>query len=102
MSVKREAPSRKGTSEVPGHLDESWTEWDGRMTLRLEGEGSDPPITILAGTLDQAVLHGLLRRLYARSLPLTPRFVLRTARGNEPPSHPMRKKYDNPHNDQPP
>ncbi len=56
--------------KVPGHLDATWTEWNGRMTLRVEGEGSDPPITILTGTLDQAALHGLLRRLYALGLPL--------------------------------
>ena len=24
--------------KVPGHLDESWTEWDGRMTVSVEGE----------------------------------------------------------------
>jgi hypothetical protein len=55
---------------VPGELDESWTEWDGRMTLRVECEGDSPPVSILTGTLDQAALHGLLRRLYALGLPL--------------------------------
>ena len=55
---------------VPGHLDESWTEWDGRMIARVEGESSDRPITVLTGTLDQAALHGLLRQLYGLGLPL--------------------------------
>ena len=29
--------------KVPGHLDESWTEWDARMTLTVENEGDGPP-----------------------------------------------------------
>jgi len=55
---------------VPGHLGEKWTEWDGKMVLTFEAEGDGPPVTILTGALDQAALHGLLRRLYALGLPL--------------------------------
>ena len=36
--------------KVPGHLDEDWSDW--------------------AGTVDQAALQGLLRRLYSLGLPL--------------------------------
>jgi hypothetical protein len=39
---------------VPGELDESWADWDGKMTV----------------TVDQAAPHSLLRRLYALGLPL--------------------------------
>ena len=56
--------------KVPGHLDESWTEWNGRMTLRVETENDGPPITTLTGIVDQAALQGLLRRLYSLGLPL--------------------------------
>ena len=57
--------------KVPGHLDKSWSEWAGGMTITLESEGDGPPVTILTGTLaDQAALQGLLRRLYALGLPL--------------------------------
>ena len=56
--------------KVPGHLDESWSEWDGRMTVMVESEGDGPPVTILTGTVDQAALQGLLRRLYSLGLPL--------------------------------
>ena len=35
-----------------------------------EGEGNSHPVTTLTGALDQAALHGLLRRLYALGLPL--------------------------------
>ena len=57
--------------EVPGHLDESWSDWAGGMTITAEIEGDDPPITTLTGIVaDQAALQGLLRRLYSLGLPL--------------------------------
>ena len=56
--------------KVPGHLDESWTEWNDRMTVTIESEDDRPPITTLTGTFDQAALQGLLRRLYSLGLPL--------------------------------
>ena len=56
--------------QVPGHIGESWSDWAGGMTITVEGEGDDPPITTLTGTLDQAALQGLLRRLYSLGLPL--------------------------------
>ena len=56
--------------KVPGQLDESWSDWAGGMTITVEREGDDPPVTTLTGTIDQAALHGLLRRLYSLGLPL--------------------------------
>ena len=56
--------------KVPGHLDESWTEWDGRMTVTVESDDDGRPVTTLTCTIDQAALHGLLRRLYSLGLPL--------------------------------
>jgi len=56
--------------KVPGHLNESWSEWVGSMTITVESEGDGSPITILTGTFDQAALLGLLRRLYSLGLPL--------------------------------
>jgi len=55
---------------VPGHLDENWAEWTDKMTLTADCQSDGQPITILTGTIDQAALHGLLRRLYAFGLPL--------------------------------
>jgi hypothetical protein len=40
------------------------------MTIAVDSEGDHPPIATLIGTLDQAALHGLLRRLYSLGLPL--------------------------------
>ena len=56
--------------KVPGELDESWTDWDGKMAVTVESEGEGPPVTTLTGTVDQAALQGLLRRLYSLGLPL--------------------------------
>jgi hypothetical protein len=56
--------------KVPGLLDEKWSEWDGMMTIMVECEDSNSPVTTLTGTIDQAALHGLLRRLYSLGLPL--------------------------------
>jgi hypothetical protein len=56
--------------KVPGELDESWWEWAGDMTITVECEGDGPPVTTLTGTVDQAALQGLLRRLYSLGLPL--------------------------------
>jgi hypothetical protein len=57
--------------KVPGHLDQSWSEWAGGMTITVENGDDDPPITTLTGVVaDQAALQGLLRRLYSLGLPL--------------------------------
>jgi hypothetical protein len=56
--------------KVPGVIDFSRSDWAGSMTLSVEGEEAGCPITSLTGELDQAALHGLLRRLYAQGLPI--------------------------------
>ena len=56
--------------KVPGHLDESWREWDGKMTVAVKFDDDDTPVTTLTGAVDQAALQGLLRRLYSLGLPL--------------------------------
>jgi len=56
--------------KVPGHIGESWLDWIGGMTITVETEVDGPPVTTLTGTLDQAALQGLLRRLYSLGLPL--------------------------------
>ncbi len=56
--------------KVPGHLNESWSEWAGGMAITVESDVDGLPVTILTGSLDQAALLGLLRRLYSLGLPL--------------------------------
>ena len=56
--------------KVPGELPKNWSDWAGGMAITVQCEESGTPITILTGTVDQAALHGLLRRLYSIGLPL--------------------------------
>jgi len=56
--------------KVPGHLDESWSDWDGKITITIDSDVDGLPVTTLTGKVDQAALHGLLRRLYSLGLPL--------------------------------
>ena len=55
---------------VPGHLDESWSDWAGAMTITVASDDDGLPATTLTGAVDQAALLGLLRRLYSLGLPL--------------------------------
>lgn len=56
--------------KVSGYLDGSWSEWAGDMVISVKSEDEDYYITVLTGTLDQAALQGLLRRLYGMGMPL--------------------------------
>jgi hypothetical protein len=74
MRAARQQPTldRPATYQikVPGHIGESWSDWAAGMTITVEREGDGPPVTTLTGTVDQAALLGLLRRLYSLGLPL--------------------------------
>ena len=52
---------------VEGRLDSRWAAWFDGMALRSEGDGTT---TIHGPVLDQAALHGLLRKLRDVGLPL--------------------------------
>jgi hypothetical protein len=54
--------------KVPGEIGESWSDWVEGMAITVDCEGDDQPVTTLTGTLDQAALQDLLRRLYALGL----------------------------------
>jgi hypothetical protein len=56
--------------KVPGLLGESWSDWIEGLTITVDRDGDDRPITTLTAVLDQAALQGVLRRLYALGLPL--------------------------------
>jgi hypothetical protein len=56
--------------KIPGHISENWADWVDGIKVTVESESDDRPVTVLSGTLDQADLQGLLRRLYALGLPL--------------------------------
>lgn len=51
-------------------LDERWSDWDTEMKITFDSDEAGKIVTTLTGTVDQAALQGLLRRLYALGLPL--------------------------------
>lgn len=52
---------------VKGHLGSQWKDWFGDLTVTLEDNGE----TLLTGpVVDQAALHGLLRRVRDLGIPL--------------------------------
>jgi hypothetical protein len=52
---------------IKGHLDSQWTDWFGGLTITLEEDGD----TLLTGpVIDQAALHGLLKKVRDLGMPL--------------------------------
>lgn len=51
---------------IKGHLGRDWTDWFGGLSIRLEDNGE----TLLAGRMDQAALHGLLKKVRDLGMPL--------------------------------
>lgn len=52
---------------IEGHLGPQWADWFGGMTITLEENGD----TLLTGlVVDQAALHGLLRKVRDLGMPL--------------------------------
>ena len=72
---------------VKGHLGRQWTDWFGSVTITLEDNGN----TLLTGpVVDQAALHGMLRKVRDLGLPLVsvirvenPSSIKSTAKENE-------------------
>jgi len=56
--------------EVFGNLDSGWLDWIGEISVEVSSDDSNRPVTTLTGSIDQAALIGLLRRLYSLGLPL--------------------------------
>ena len=52
---------------IKGHLGREWTDWFGGLAITLEDNGD----TLLTGPIvDQAALHGLLRKVRDMGMPL--------------------------------
>ena len=52
---------------IKGHLGSQWTEWFGGLVITLEDNGD----TLLTGpVVDQAALHGLLKKVRDLGMPL--------------------------------
>jgi len=52
---------------IKGHLDDRWAEWFEGLTITLEEDGD----TLITGpVIDQAALHGLLKKVRDLGMPL--------------------------------
>jgi len=52
---------------IKGHLGGQWADWFGEVTITVEEDGN----TLLTGTvIDQAALHGLLKKVRDLGMPL--------------------------------
>lgn len=56
--------------KVPGEFDEGWLSLNEKVTVALESTNDGQLNTVIACSVDQAALHGILRRLYYLGLPL--------------------------------
>ena len=64
---------------LKGHLDARWAEWFEGLTITLEENGD----TLLTGpVIDQAALHGLLKKVRDLGLPLVSVNLVQTNRTN--------------------
>lgn len=53
--------------KVEGHLDSAWTDWFDGLTLTLQDNGE---MLITGPVIDQAALHGLLKKVRDLGMPL--------------------------------
>jgi hypothetical protein len=56
--------------KVPGVVNQKWVNKEDEMSVLVEDDNDGLPTTALIVTVDQAALHGLLRRFYSLGLPL--------------------------------
>lgn len=56
--------------KVPGELDENWVDLVENTQVLVEHGEDGQAVSVLTGMFDQAALHGLLRLLYSRGVPL--------------------------------
>ncbi|MCL4562069.1 MAG: hypothetical protein M1281_15845 [Chloroflexi bacterium] len=65
---------------LKGHLDDRWTEWFEGLTITLEEDGN----TLLAGpVIDQAALHGLLKKVRDLGMPLVSVSLLKPGQADQ-------------------
>ncbi len=66
---------------IKGHLDSQWTDWFAGLTITLEEDGN----TLLTGTvIDQAALHGLLKKVRDLGMPLVSVCPLKPGQADQP------------------
>ena len=66
---------------LKGHLDDRWSEWFEGLTITLEEDGD----TLLTGpVIDQAALHGFLKKVRDLGMPLVSVSPLERGQADQP------------------
>jgi len=65
--IQQELAGQRYEIRLKGHLDESYADWFEGLTFTHESDGST---TLMGENMDQAALHGLLKRIRDLGLPL--------------------------------
>jgi hypothetical protein len=55
---------------IRGHLGRQWSDWFDGMTITLEDKGFNGETLIRGPVIDQAALHGLLKKVRDLGIPL--------------------------------
>jgi hypothetical protein len=85
MSTGQDPDSGRYEIRVRGHLEARWASWFDGMTLTKDSDGTT---SIHGPVVDQAALHGLLRKLRDTGLPLVSVIQLDQDRpALRPPTH---------------
>jgi hypothetical protein len=81
---------------LKGHLDAKWADWFDGLTITLEENGD----TLLTGQgVDQAALHGLLRKVRDLGLPLVSVLQVESKQANGPDANVDSDGSSGPHAD---
>ena len=55
--------------KVPGHLDQRWSDWDGKITITIDSDVDGLPVTTLSGSFDQAAeIREILEELVSKGI----------------------------------
>jgi hypothetical protein len=74
---------------LKGHMNRQWANWFNSMSITLEENGD----TLLTGpVIDQAALHGLLRRIRDLGIPLLALNCIENDEGDDAGSAPVRNQ----------
>jgi hypothetical protein len=77
---------------IKGHLDDQWSDWFGGSTITLEEDGN----TLLTGpVVDQAALHGLLKKVRDLGMPLVSVNFVNPGRGKNVGGHLVNRIWRN-------
>ncbi len=66
---------------IAGHLSDQWADWFGGVKITLEANGNT---LLTCPVIDQAALHGLLRKVRDLGMPLISVIQVDAKRANEP------------------